>query len=119
MSRLRYGTLNRRAHAEPLARPFERPNIHDAERGQVWTSTAHRVSLHATDVMCWRQFASHGAADRAQRVADLVGKIKAERATTTQKTTKREGLTDTPQQSYQCAAEIVISPFIEDVLSTH
>jgi hypothetical protein len=30
----------------------------------------------------WRQFASHGAADRAQRVADLVGKIKIERTTT-------------------------------------
>ena len=82
MSGLRHRTLNRRAHAEPLARPIERPNIRDAERGQVWTSTAHRVSLHAADVMYWRQFASHGAADRAQHVADLVGKIKIERTTT-------------------------------------
>jgi hypothetical protein len=66
--------------------------------------------------MYWRQFASHGAADRAQRVADLVGKIKVERATTTQKTTKREGLTDTSQQSYPCAVEIVISPFYRGCL---
>jgi len=85
VSRLRHGTLNRRAHAEPPAQPIERPNIRDAERGQVWTSTAHRVSLHAADIVYWRQFASHGAADRAQRVADLLGKIKVARTTTTQK----------------------------------
>jgi hypothetical protein len=42
--------------------------------------------------MYWRQFASHGAADRAQRVADLVGKIKVERATTTQKQQSARGL---------------------------
>jgi hypothetical protein len=30
----------------------------------------------------WRQFASHGAAERAQRVADLIGKIKIARTTT-------------------------------------
>jgi hypothetical protein len=42
--------------------------------------------------MYWRQFASHGAADRAQRVADLVGKIKVERTTTTQKQQTARGL---------------------------
>jgi len=41
--------------------------------------------------MYWRQFASHGAADRA-RVADLVGKIKVVRATMTQKQQSARGL---------------------------
>jgi hypothetical protein len=89
---LRHGTFNRRAHAEPLAQPIERPNIRDAECGQIWTSTGHRVSLHAADY--WRQFASHGAADRAERLADLLGKIKVERTTTTQKQQSTEGLTE-------------------------
>jgi hypothetical protein len=35
--------------------------------------------------MDWRQFASRGAADRALRLADLLGKIKVERTTRTQK----------------------------------
>jgi hypothetical protein len=94
VSRLRHGTLNRGAHAEPLVRPVERPNIRDAERGQIWISTAHLVSLHAADVVYWRQFASHGAADRTQRVADLLGKIKVARTTTTQKQQRRQGLTE-------------------------
>jgi hypothetical protein len=41
---------------------------------------------------CWRQFASRGAADRAQRVADLLGKIKVARTTTTQKQQSASGL---------------------------
>jgi hypothetical protein len=89
---LRHGTLNRRAHDEPLAQPIERPSIRDAERSQVWASAAHRVSRHAADVVCWRQFASRGAADRAQRVADLLGKIKIASATTTQKQQSASGL---------------------------
>jgi hypothetical protein len=88
---LRHGTFNRREYAEPLAQPIERPNIRDAERGQVWTS-AHRVSLHAAAVVYWRQFSSHGAADRAQRVADLLGKIKIARTTTMQKQQTASGL---------------------------
>jgi hypothetical protein len=84
--------LNRRAHDGPLAQPIERPSIRDAERSQVSTSVAHRVSRHAADIVCWRQFASRGAADRAQRVADLRGKIKVARTTTTQKQQSASGL---------------------------
>jgi hypothetical protein len=91
---LRHGILNRREHAEPLAQPIQRPNIRDAGRGQVWTSAAHRVSLHAADVVYWRQLASHVAADRAQCVADLLGKIKIARTTTTQKQQSANRLTE-------------------------
>jgi len=42
--------------------------------------------------VCWRQLASRGAADRAQRVADLPGKIKVARTTTTQKQQSASGL---------------------------
>lgn len=55
----------------------------------------HRVSLHAANVVYWRQFASHGAADRAQRVADLSGKIKIARTTRTQKQQSAKGLSKT------------------------
>jgi hypothetical protein len=96
---LRHGTLNRRAHDEPLAQPIERPSIRDAERSQVWVSAAHRVSRHATDIVCWRQFASRGAADRAQRVADLLGKIKIACTTTTQQQQSTSGL---PTQRNNC-----------------
>jgi hypothetical protein len=89
---LRYGPLNRRAHDGPLAQPIERPSIRDVERSQVWASAAHRVSRHAADTVCRRQFASRGAADRAQRVADLRGKIKIARTTTTQKQQSASGL---------------------------
>jgi hypothetical protein len=50
------------------------------------------VSRHAADVVCWRQFASRGAADRAQRLADLPGKIKVARTATTQKQQSARGL---------------------------
>jgi hypothetical protein len=53
---------------------------------------AHRVSRHAADVVCWRQFDSRGAADRAQRVADLQGKIKIACTATTQKQQSATGL---------------------------
>jgi hypothetical protein len=42
--------------------------------------------------VCWRQFASRGAADRAQRVADLPGKIKVAGVATTQKQQSASGL---------------------------
>jgi hypothetical protein len=51
----------------------------------------HRVPRHAADVGCWRQFASRNAADRAQRVADLLGKIKVARTGTTQKQQNASG----------------------------
>jgi hypothetical protein len=89
---LRHGTLNRRAHDEPLAQPIERPSIRDAERSQVWASAAHRVSRHAADVVCWRQLASRGAADRGQRVTDLAGKIKIAWTTPAQKQRSASGL---------------------------
>jgi hypothetical protein len=92
-SRLRHETPNRRAHDEPLAQPIERPSIRDAERSPVWASAAHRVSRHTADVVCWREFASRGAADRAQRLADLLEKIKIAGATTTQKQQSANGLT--------------------------
>jgi hypothetical protein len=71
---------------------MERPSIRDAERSQVWASAAHRVSRHAAHVVCWRQFASRGAADWAQRVADLPGKIKVARTATAQKQQSASGL---------------------------
>jgi hypothetical protein len=40
---------------------------------------------------CWRQLASRGAADRAQRVPDLLGKIKIACTTTTQKQQSASG----------------------------
>jgi hypothetical protein len=83
--------LNRCAHDGPLAQPIERPSIRDAERSQVSSSVAHRVSRHAADV-CWLQFASRGAADRAHRVADLQRKIKVARTTSTQKQQSASGL---------------------------
>jgi hypothetical protein len=89
---LRHGNLNRRAHDEPLAQPIERRTIRGAERSQVWARAVHRVTRHATDLVCWRQLASRGAADRTQRVADLLGKIKVARTTTTQKQQSASGL---------------------------
>jgi len=89
---LRHEILNRRAHDEPRAQPIERPSIRNAERSQVWASAAHRVSRHAADVVCWQQFISRGAAGRAQRVADLLGKIKIACTTTTQKQQSASGL---------------------------
>ena len=41
------------------------------------------------------------------------------RAPLRRKSNKARGACRTPQQSYPCAVEIVISPFIEDVLGTH
>jgi hypothetical protein len=75
-----------------MAQPIERPSIRDAERGQVGASAAHQVPRHAADVVCWQQFASRGAADRARRVADLLEKIKVARTTTTQKKRSSSGL---------------------------
>jgi hypothetical protein len=96
---LRHGALNRRAHDEPLAQPIERPSIRDAERSQVWVSATHRVSRHAADVVCWRQFASRGAADRAHRLADLPGKIK---IACTTKTQKQQNASALPIQRNNC-----------------
>jgi hypothetical protein len=90
-SRLRHGISNRHAHDGPLAQPIERPSIRGAERSRVSSGVAHRVSRHAANV-CWLQFASRGAADRAHRVADLRGKIKVTRTTTTQKQQSASGL---------------------------
>jgi hypothetical protein len=52
----------------------------------------HRVSRHAADVVCRRQFASRRAADRAQRVADLLEKIKIVWTIPTQKQQSASGL---------------------------
>jgi hypothetical protein len=82
-----------------LARPNERPSIRDAERSQVRASAAHPVSRHAADV-CWRPFASRGAADRTQRVADSVGKIKIAGTTATRKQQSAGGL---PAPRNNCA----------------
>jgi hypothetical protein len=65
-------------------------------------------------VVCWRQFASRGAADRARRVADLVEKIKVARVTNNAKETKLERLADTAQQSYRCVIGIVISSSLNE-----
>jgi hypothetical protein len=90
-SRLRHGISNRHAHDGPLAQPIERPSIRGAERSRVSSGVAHRDSRHAANG-CWLQFASRGAADRAHRVADLRGKIKVTRTTTTQKQQSASGL---------------------------
>jgi hypothetical protein len=50
------------------------------------------VSRHAAEVVCRRQLASRGAADRAQRVADLLGKIKIAWITPAQKKQSASGL---------------------------
>jgi hypothetical protein len=71
----------------------------------------HRVSLHAADFMNWRQFASHGAADRPQRVADLVGKIKVYRTTAAQKQQSASGSPNTativPKRRANCNFVII------------
>jgi hypothetical protein len=43
-------------------------------------------------IACRRRYASRGAADRAQRVADLLGKIKVRRSTTAEKQQSAGGL---------------------------
>jgi hypothetical protein len=62
------------------------------------------------DVMCGRRFASRDAADRGQRIAGLLGKIKIGAHDYNIKATKRGRLPGTSQQSYRCVVEIVTLP---------
>jgi hypothetical protein len=65
----------------------------------------HQVSRHAADLVRWRQLARRGAADRAQRVADSLGKIKVARSPTTEKQQSASGL---PTQRNNRASALLI-----------